>query len=138
MNKKVLIGGASAVGKSYITQKLTEESSLPWVSTDGIREAMRKGTAIMPKLVSNLNSKQFNILPIFLIDENRDRVREVNYTRGFWVDASTYSDKVKDLEVEWAIFFDQYIDRESKTYGHKVCQIGKRETLIDYLTQDVR
>jgi len=42
MNKIVLIGGAPTVGKSYITRKLAEELKLPWVSTDTIREQMRK------------------------------------------------------------------------------------------------
>src|SRR3989338_9130054 len=42
MNKIVLIGGAPTVGKSYITRKLAEELKLPWISTDTIRDQMRK------------------------------------------------------------------------------------------------
>lgn len=44
MNKLILIGGAPTVGKSFIARKLAEELKLPWVSTDSIREMMRKIT----------------------------------------------------------------------------------------------
>ena len=42
MNKVILIGGAPTVGKSYLGRKLAEELKLPWISTDTIREMMRK------------------------------------------------------------------------------------------------
>ena len=42
MDKILLIGGAPTVGKSYIARKLAEEFNFPWISTDSIREQMRK------------------------------------------------------------------------------------------------
>lgn len=42
MDKILLIGGAPTVGKSHIARKLAEEFNLPWISTDSIREQMRK------------------------------------------------------------------------------------------------
>lgn len=42
MNKIILIGGAPTVGKSYFARKIAEELKPPWISTDGLREMMRK------------------------------------------------------------------------------------------------
>ncbi len=42
MNKIVLIGGAPTAGKSYTARKIAESLKMPWISTDTIREQMRK------------------------------------------------------------------------------------------------
>jgi 2-phosphoglycerate kinase len=42
MNKIILIGGAPTVGKSYTARAIGEALKLPWISTDTIREQMRK------------------------------------------------------------------------------------------------
>lgn len=42
MRKVILIGGAPTIGKSHLARKLAEELQLPWISTDTIREQMRK------------------------------------------------------------------------------------------------
>ena len=42
MNKIILIGGAPTIGKSFIARKISEQFKIPWVSTDTIREMMRK------------------------------------------------------------------------------------------------
>ncbi len=42
MNKVILIGGSPTAGKSYTARKLAEQLKIPWISTDTIREQMRK------------------------------------------------------------------------------------------------
>ncbi len=43
MNDRIiLIGGAPTVGKSYLARALAEKLKLPWISTDTIREWMRR------------------------------------------------------------------------------------------------
>ncbi|HAQ05198.1 TPA: hypothetical protein DCP13_00070 [Candidatus Azambacteria bacterium] len=42
MNKIILIGGSPTAGKSYVARKIAESLKLPWISTDTIREQMRK------------------------------------------------------------------------------------------------
>lgn len=42
MDKIILIGGSPTAGKSYLAKKISEELKLPWISTDTIREQMRK------------------------------------------------------------------------------------------------
>ena len=42
MQKVILIGGSPTAGKSYTARKIAEELKLPWISTDTIRDQMRK------------------------------------------------------------------------------------------------
>lgn len=42
MKKLILIGGAPTAGKSHSTKLIANELSLPWISTDTIREQMRE------------------------------------------------------------------------------------------------
>jgi putative endonuclease len=42
MGKIILIGGAPLSGKSYIAEKLAKKLGIPWISTDAIRDMMRK------------------------------------------------------------------------------------------------
>ena len=201
MNKTILIGGAPTVGKSYFTRKIAEELKLPWISTDSIREAMRKlvmkedypelfhfadqnitaesylsthtpqqivdsevsesisvwkgvqayldtdyvwkqylveGVAIIPKLVTTLDKTKYDIKPIFLVDENEDRIRQVVYTRGLWDDAKTYSDSVKEIEVQWAILFNDYIKSEATKYGYDYHVIIDRDDSLTNLISEIK
>ena len=201
MNKIILIGGAPTVGKSFITRKASEKLKLPWISTDGIREMMRKvvrredlpdlfsfydkeikaesylsthtpqqivdsqnaesrdvwrgvkaiidtdyvwkdyiieGVAIIPELVKRIDISKHNIKPIFLIDENEERVKEVVYKRGLWDKADTYSDNVKEIEVQWVSLFNEYIKSEAKKYGYDTYNIIERETFTESLIEELR
>jgi len=42
MDKIILIGGSPTAGKSYTARKIAEFLRLPWISTDTIREQMRR------------------------------------------------------------------------------------------------
>src|SRR3989338_2531764 len=42
VNKIILICGSPTAGKSYTARRLAEQLKLPWISTDTIREQMRK------------------------------------------------------------------------------------------------
>ena len=43
MDKEIiLIGGAPTVGKTYLAKKIGKDLKLPWISTDTIREQMRR------------------------------------------------------------------------------------------------
>jgi len=159
MEKIILIGGAPTIGKSYTARKIAEEFKLPWISTDTIREQMRKlvrkedypslflhanataemgvefltknsakkivdivnkeskdvwkgvkalietdyvwksyiieGVAILPHLIYNFSKDKKNVKVIFLIDEDKDRIKKTIFTRGLWDSAKKYSDDVK-------------------------------------------
>ena len=42
MNKVILIGGSPLAGKTTIAKKLSVQLKIPWISTDTVREQMRK------------------------------------------------------------------------------------------------
>lgn len=42
MDKIILIGGAPTAGKSYLAARIAKKLGIPWISTDGIREMMRR------------------------------------------------------------------------------------------------
>jgi len=196
MKKIILIGGSPTAGKSYTARKIAEELKLPWISTDTIREQMRKivrkedyprlfdhaesgsllaeeyltknsakeivahqnkeseevwkgvkalietdyvwesfiieGVAILPQLVNKLNVKDKEIISIFLIDSNKDRIRKTIFTRGLWDDADKYSNKLKEKEVDWVIEFNKFLQSETKKHGLKVLDIGNQK---DYLKE---
>lgn len=195
MKKIILIGGAPTVGKSYTARKIAEKLKLPWISTDTIREQMRKivkkedypnlfthanatsnlateyltknsaqdivnhqnieskdvwkgtkafietdyvwnsflieGIAILPELISQLKEKE-NVIPIFLIDDNLERIRKTIFTRGLWDDADKYPDNLKEKEIEWVIAFNSFIKQEAKKYNYQTIEIGNQK---DYLAK---
>jgi len=42
MKKIILIGGSPAIGKSDLAMRLSKELNIPWISTDTIREFLKK------------------------------------------------------------------------------------------------
>lgn len=187
MKKVVLIGGAPVSGKSYFARSLSEELKLPWISTDDIREWMRKvadtsryaelsrftyeegaaerylsshtpqqivtdqniesgdvwkgveafievdyvwkkfiveGVAVLPEFVSKTNIEGIELKPLFLIDEDEERIRKIVYKRGVWDDADKYSDTVKEVEVQWVLLFNKWLKEESDKYGYRTIISG--------------
>lgn len=190
MGSIILIGGAPTVGKSYLARALSEDLKLPWISSDGIRDMMRRlvrhkdypklfnpegttaeeflrahtpqqivdleieqsieawkgvkafidadftwkdfiieGVNILPKLVAEYESEH-TIIPLFLVDDDEARTKEVVYTRGLWDDAKTYSDDVKPVEVKWALLFSQWLEGEAKKYGFPCIKIGSKSETV--------
>lgn len=85
-----------------------------------------EGVDILPRLIKDLESDEL-IYPLFIVDENADRIREVVFTRGLWDDADTYSDDVKEKEVEWALLFSHYIKKEAIKYNFPWVEVNKNE-----------
>ncbi len=191
MKRVILIGGAPTAGKSHLAQQLAESLKLPWISTDSIREQMRKivskkdfpalfqhanatpamgaaylrmhtpqeiirqhnkenvevwkgvkafietdynwhsfiieGIAILPAQVAALKKKHPHVKVVFLIDENRARVRKTIFTRGLWDEAHKYPDSVKEKEVKWVFAFNEFIKHEAKKYCLPVISVGRRK-----------
>ncbi len=190
----ILLGGSPTAGKSYTARKLAEALKLPWISTDTIRELLRKvvnkkehpalflheesspklavkfltsnsakeivrlhnkenkevwkgvkalietdyvwksfiieGVAILPRLAAKIVKKNKNVKAIFLIDEERERVRKTIFTRGLWDEANKYPDSVKEKEVDWVFEFNNYIKKEAKKYKLPVVSVRNRKNYI--------
>jgi len=97
-----------------------------------------EGVAIIPKLVTELDRAKYDIKPIFLIDENEERIRKVVYTRGLWDAAKNYPDSVKEIEVQWAILFNQYIKAEAQKYGFDYYVIEDRDIALTKITSECK
>lgn len=85
-----------------------------------------EGVNILPHLIAKDFPNEKHIKPIFLVDEDADRIRSVVFTRGLWGDAHTYSDDLKEKEVEWALLFSHKLKREVEKYGYSCIEVKKQ------------
>ena len=123
-----------------IVEHQNKESEDVWKGVRGFIESdyswgdfIVEGVAILPKLVATQELKiKKKIKAFFLIDEDKDRVRNTIFTRGLWDDADAYTDDVKEKEVDWVFAFNNYIKEEAKKYNLPVISIGNRE---DYMNE---
>ena len=107
------------------------EESYPWNSF------IVEGVAILPHLVARDFSNRSWAQPVFLVDEDADRIRNVVFNRGLWDDAKTYSDDVKEKEVQWAMLFSHMIRVEAEKYHFPWIEMKKndKEDLRSILNQ---
>ena len=80
---------------------------------------------ILPHLIAKDFAGKKYIKSVFLVDEDADRIRQVVFTRGLWDDAHTYSDDVKEKEVEWALLFSHKIREEAEKYNYPWIEVKK-------------
>lgn len=128
-----------------IVESQNEESEVVWkgvkafIETDYVwKTFIVEGVAVLPHLVAKLDKSKVEILPVFLVDEDRERVKDVVYTRGLWDDADKYSDDVKPVEVEWAMLFSEHLKNECNKHGYKPYVIGNRDEFLQSLTSEVQ
>jgi 2-phosphoglycerate kinase len=86
-----------------------------------------EGVSILPHLIAQDFANNKNIKPVFLIDEDADRIRQVVFTRGLWDDAHTYSDDVKEKEVEWTLLFSHKLKTEVEKYNYPWVEVNKSD-----------
>lgn len=195
----ILIGGAPTAGKSYIAKRLAKDLGLPWISTDTIREMMRRvvskedfphllhterytaeryfqefttdqvvehqitesgetwrgvkalietdyvwgsflveGVGILPHLVSESFKGDLSVKPLFLLATNKERIREVVYTRGLWGEAKSYPDSVKEREVEWAYAFSMWLKSEAEKYGYPTFEITELDVPFEKISLQIQ
>ncbi len=190
----ILIGGAPTTGKSTLARRLARQLSLPYISTDQLREIVKpyghkeqfpylydtaglsaeaflaqytaqeiadmefaqgqdvwpaikglmscssnwkdggiiEGVNILPHLVAEQGyENKDKVKAIFVVDPDEERTRHVVYTRGLYAAAHTYSDTVKEKEVEWAMAFSKQIKHEAEKYNFPCISIGKKDQDLD-------
>ena len=122
-----------------IVEHQNKESAEIWKGVRGIIEGdyawgdfIVEGVAILPELVANQEWKvKKDIMALFLINEDKDRVRNIIFTRGLWDDPDKYPDDVKEKEVEWVFVFNNYIKEKAKKYNFPVFNVDR----ISYLDE---
>lgn len=97
------------------------ENSYPW------KDFIIEGVGVLPHLIAKDFSNDEHVKAVFLVDEDTDRIRNVVFTRGLWDDAHTYSDDVKEKEVEWALLFSHKLKVEIEKYGYPWIEVKKDE-----------
>ena len=131
-----------------IVKHQNKESEDVWKGVRGLIESdyewedfIVEGVAILPKLVANQKWKiKKDIKTIFLIDEDKERVRNTIFSRGLWSDPQKYPDDIKEKEVEWVLAFNDYIKKEAKKYNFPIVSadrtshIKKVKKLLKYKT----
>jgi 2-phosphoglycerate kinase len=86
-----------------------------------------EGVSILPHLVAkDLKDKQ-SIKSVFVIDQDPQSIREVVFSRGLWGPADSYSDDVKEKEVEWTLVFGSRIKNEAAKYNLPCVVTNKSE-----------
>lgn len=90
-----------------------------------------EGVHILPHLITRDFGDNQDIRSVFFVDEDADRIRDVVFTRGLWDDARTYSDDVKEKEIEWALLFSNKIKAEAEEYGYPCVEVTKSHDDVD-------
>jgi len=106
-----------------------------WTWTRGF---VVEGVNILPHLVARDFMNDPQVEAVFLVDENVERIRRVIHTRGLAGAANSYSDDVKDKEVEWVTLFSRRLRADAAKYGYPLVEIRKSAADFDALLAVLR
>lgn len=90
-----------------------------------------EGVAILPELLKRDFDGDPRIKPIFLMDNDSDRILDVIHTRGLWDEAGEYPESVNEKEREWVLIFNEWMKKECEKYGYPLIEVGDRSTLLE-------
>ena len=177
MGKIILIGGAPAVGKSYLAQQLSLKLGIPWISTSDVNSLMARpkeegeavvefdsegqtpqqllrkltpqenleqqnrenegvwkdvfsfiklndlwdsyiieGVAVLPHLIARDLGKRSDIHPLFLLDKDEARLRNVVKMKPVWEYSRGYAGRAKKLDLEYVLLFNSWLREQLKKY----------------------
>ncbi len=109
-----------------------------FIDTDHTWESfIVEGVAVLPKFVNKDLKKDKRIKPVFLVNSNETQIRKVVYARGLYDSADTYSDDVKEKEVEWALMFNNWLKKEARKYKLPVYEIKWWNYSIDDIIKKI-
>lgn len=88
-----------------------------------------EGVNLLPHHITDLQGYVHteSLFPVFLIDDNEERIRDVIFNRGLWGDADSYPDSVKEKEVEWVRVFNNRIRDEAAEHNISVVDVSKQD-----------
>jgi 2-phosphoglycerate kinase len=105
-----------------------------WTWRDGF---IIEGVNILPLKAVNVQNLHPNVKVVFLSDTNVERTRDVIYTRGLYGKADSYSDSLKEKEVEWVYLFDAMIRKDAEINGMNVIDVTKTDEDIQRILESV-
>ena len=99
-----------------------------------------EGVNIIPEFVELVLKEQWfdgKVIPIFLVDQDEDRIRDVVFNRGLWGPAKSYSDSVKEKEFEWVSIFANKVIQDSRKHGYPIFEVDKTDSeflkILEYI-----
>jgi 2-phosphoglycerate kinase len=99
-----------------------------WTWTKGF---VVEGVNILPHLVARDFINDPQVEAVFLVDDDVERIRRVIYARGLEAPANSYSDDVKDKEVEWVTLFNRRLRADTTRYGYPLVEVQKSAADLD-------
>lgn len=109
-----------------------EQASEYWPTMKKIistgRYGILEGVSILPELLWRDFGE--NIQAVFLIDPDRERVRQTILTRGLWGAADTYADWIKPLEIEWVMLHNEWFREQARKYPYPLMEVGDRDKVF--------
>lgn len=100
-------------------------------------EFIIEGIAISPEFVRKFidDHKDLEVVPIFLVDKDKENVKNRINKRGLWDAADTYPDYIKPIELEWTILFNNYYEKATQENGFPIHNIAELHKLEEMLSQ---
>lgn len=88
-----------------------------------------EGIAITPEFVYKMQSKymDYEIIPIFLYDNDENNMKERLYKRGLWAESNEYPDYIKLFELGWVILFNKFYKSEAAKYKYNLYNIEEKD-----------
>ena len=90
------------------------------------RSCIIEGVAVLPSFLSKDFSKNKSVKTIFILNDNREELKKRIFKFGLWDDAHTYPDYLKPKELEWVIFFNDWLKGELKKYKYPTIDLSKK------------
>jgi 2-phosphoglycerate kinase len=89
-----------------------------------------EGISLRPEFIQELVSTEYRVIPLFLVDTNTQRTKDIIYSRGLWGDSETYEDWVKEIEVDVVTQTNELILDACKNIGlpYFIIRTNREET----------
>ena len=89
-----------------------------------------EGVAVLPKFIFEDLSNNKSIRPIFLLNNNKERIKKIIFKRGLWSNSNKYPDNLKSIEIEWVIRFNTWLKKELKKYKYPLIEFKENHIPI--------
>ncbi len=102
-----------------------------------------EGISILPEKIKDFDFDKVNLISLFLIDTDLDRIKKIVYERGLWGDAESYADWVKEKEILLLEKVNQDYLKKCKKFGLKYFIIEKNrlntiDDVVSYVNKELK
>lgn len=126
------------VEKSIEKENLRDWEVFKWIkefikANKQLDDFIIEGISVHPKNLAELELLGYEIFPIFLVDTNIQRIKNILYSRWLWDDASKYPDWIKEKELNYLVKTNLYYISELERLNIPYFKIGteRNKTIIE-------